>query len=144
MSGKSGHDHFCVTGQGSGSVGLPGDPSPPSRFVKTYFLLATALPVKNAAESLVLAQHIINNVDIPLGLSRDKMDNSTVYDYTQWVVFKDLTHRKFYYRTYHNMALHMVDMNKLDFSEKAHQLRMALITDAIILDDTSILLGSTL
>ena len=41
-------------------MGLPGDSSPPSRFVKTAIYLKNALPSTNAFTALNLAEHIIN------------------------------------------------------------------------------------
>lgn len=117
---------FASTGQGSGLTGLPGDPSPPSRFVKTAWLTKTALPVKTARDAVNLAEHIINNVDIPAGLIRAKTKNSDLIDTTQWVVFKDITHKIFYYRTYEDMTLRYVPLDKIDFSAGAAALKMPL------------------
>lgn len=110
---------FIATGQGAGMMGLPGDISPPSRFVKSAFMLKVALPVADAEGALNLGEHIINNVDIPLGLARAKTNNGEQVELTQWVVFKDLKNKKFYYRTYNNMTLRYLSFDKIDFSEKA-------------------------
>lgn len=116
---------FTATGQGAGMFGLPGDVSPPSRFVKAAFLLKNSYPINDAAGALNLAQHIINNVDIPMGAVRAKQaDGSVVGDYTQWVVFKDLTHKVIYFRTYNDLTVRGVAFNKLDFSPNAKVLRM--------------------
>src|SRR3990167_4688370 len=48
---------FAATGQGAGMVGLPGDISPPSRFVKMSVLLKTVFTPKNAVEAINVAQH---------------------------------------------------------------------------------------
>jgi choloylglycine hydrolase len=118
---------YVATGQGSGLVGLPGDPSPPSRFVKIAMLLNTAYPSNNAAEAVNLGEHIINNVDIPIGMARSITNGKEVSDYTQWVDFKDLTHKILYYRTYKNFALQAVDMNKINFSQNAIRLKIPLV-----------------
>jgi choloylglycine hydrolase len=115
---------FVATGQGAGMLGLPGDISPPSRFVKTSVLKAVAMPAKDTVGVVNLAQHIINNVDIPLGLAREPNSGNYTNEYTQWVVFKDVTHKVIYYRTYDNLSLRSVDFAKLDFSEKAPLLKM--------------------
>lgn len=117
---------YMATGQGSGAVGLPGDASPPSRFVKIAFMVNNVFKVANAESLLNMAQHIINNVDLPAGLVRE--GNSTVTDTTQWVVFKDMTHKRFYYRTYNNLTLRMIDLGQIDFSEKGALLKMPLTT----------------
>jgi len=134
---------FNATGQGAGMMGLPGDISPPSRFVKTAVLTHVVLPVSDATGALNLAEHIINNVDIPKGLAREPQDNNKyTNDITQWVVFKDLTHKVFYYRTYDNLSLHAVDMKKINFSENAPRLKMPIASPAYIQDMTATFLKS--
>jgi choloylglycine hydrolase len=129
---------FAATGQGAGMVGLPGDVSPPSRFVKMVIYLKTALQTQDAAGALNLAQHIINNVDIPLGTVRAKGQNGIIqYEITQWVVFKDLTNKVFYYKTYNDPTLHAVSLAKIDFSSKATMLKMPINGNATIIDVTS-------
>lgn len=115
---------FAATGQGSGMVGLPGDISPPSRFVKISVMANTAYPATNALGVLNLAEHIINNVDIPLGISRAMDHGKVSTELTQWVVFKDLTHKMLYYRTYENMSLRAISLDKLDFTENAPRYKM--------------------
>lgn len=127
---------FPATGQGGGMVGLPGDISPPSRFAKTAILANTVYQGANAAEEINVAEHIINNVDIPLGLARAKTNGQEVSELTQWVVFKDLTHRMFYYRTYNNMTMRSIDLSKLDFAEKATRLKAPIAGAPNIVDMT--------
>merc|ERR1712048_58147 len=59
-------------GHGFNLGGIPGDASPPSRFVKTFFQRQVALlnsPPANLTEYLVLATGLLNSVFIPLGLT---------------------------------------------------------------------------
>jgi len=130
---------YTATGQGSGATGLPGDYSPPSRFVKMAFLLKNAMPVNNAQEAVVLATHIINNVDIPIGAIRSKQTNGQdeAGDFTQWTVFKDLTHKVLYYHTYANPTLQSISLSKIDFSPNAPQLKMSIASAPIIADVTN-------
>jgi len=118
---------YAATGQGTGAVGLPGDASPPSRFVKTAFMVNNVFQVAGAAELVNLAQHIINNVDLPAGYVRSVENGVTSTDTTQWVVFKDITHKVFYYRTYEDMTLRSINMKDIDFSENAPRLKMPLL-----------------
>jgi choloylglycine hydrolase len=133
---------FSVTGQGAGMVGLPGDTSPPSRFVKTAFIAKYAYQADDTAGVLNLAEHIMNNVDIPTGLARSQVNGSTFSDTTEWVIFKDITHKMIYYRTYNNMTLSSVDMNKVDFSPTAQRLQMPLVQPAYVIDNTQKFLSS--
>lgn len=134
---------FMTTGLGSGMKGMPGDTSPPSRFVKMAVLKKVAYPAKNSQEALVLAQHIVNTVDIPTGLVRAKNGKSEGApqdeepegtEKTQWTVFKDLTNLKFYYRTYENTTLSEVDLSKIDFSENSKRLKMPIASTQFIVD----------
>ncbi len=128
---------FVATGQGSGMLGLPGDISPPSRFVKMSVFKAVVLPANDALTTVNLAEHMINNVDIPFGLAREPSSDNYTSEYTQWTVFKDITNKKFYYKTYDNPALSMVDMTKLDFSSKGPTLKMPINTKSEYIDDVT-------
>jgi choloylglycine hydrolase len=125
---------FTATGQGAGLMGLPGDFTPPSRFVKMAKLMQFADKPANAQSALNLAQHMMNNVDIPLGTVSGVDHGQTVKDYTQWVVFKDLSNKKLYYRTYDNMTIRGVSMSSLDFSKNAPRLKMAIDVPEFELD----------
>lgn len=105
-------------GQGSGFLGIPGDWTPPSRFVRTAAMLAFAQRAKIAEEGVNLTEHILNAVDIPRGALRDKVAGIECADYTQWIVIKDLTNRIFYFRSYENMTLRSLDLNKLNLSPR--------------------------
>ncbi len=128
---------FAATGQGAGMVGLPGDVSPPSRFVKMSFMAKNVYLAPDATALLNVSQHIINNVDIPAGLSRAKVGGKETYETTQWVVFKDLTHKLFYYRTYKDLTLHAVDLSQIDFTEKAPALMMSIVSEPYVIDMTA-------
>jgi len=127
---------FVSLGQGSGAVGLPGDASPPSRFVKMAFMTKNVFPVDNANELVNLAQHIINNVDLPAGYVRAAADQPTVTDITQWVVFKDMTHKMFYYHTYNDLTLRSIALDELNFTENAPRLKMPIVGTPYIMSMT--------
>lgn len=111
---------FLPTGHGAGLFGLPGDLTPPSRFVRLALLTRLADKQHDVKGNLNLAQHIINTVDIPLGLVTDTSpDGKTVLkESTQWVTFRDLTNHALYFRTYDNLNLRKLDLNALDFNAK--------------------------
>jgi choloylglycine hydrolase len=135
---------FPGTGQGAGMQGLPGDPSPPSRFVKMIFLSKTATPVADAVGALNLLQHILNNVDIPFGFVRAKSAQGDVLESTEWTVYKDLTHKVMYFHTYNDMTLRSIDMSQLNFSPTAKRLKMPLEVKPYVMNITSDLQKSTL
>ena len=125
---------YSVTGHGSGMLGLPGDLSPPSRFVKMTVLISTAIPVKNAMAALILAQHIIDNVDIPRGMVRGEKGKKSPLPTTQWVIFKDLTHHILYFKFYNNPTLQSVAMSKVNFSPNAKQIKIPISRSQIIVN----------
>jgi len=134
---------YAATGQGAGMLGLPGDISPPSRFVKMAVMLNTIQKPKDAAEALNVSQHMINNVDIPLGFVRENQNNNqATLELTQWVVFKDLTGKKMYYRTYDDLTLKEIDLAKVDLSPNAASLKMPIASSAFTVDMTEKFLGS--
>ncbi len=110
--------HQDTIGHGTGFTGLPGDYTPPSRFVRIAILTHFARQAKNAAEALNLSRHIIDNVDIVDGTIVDKNAQGKIIagETTQWTVFKDLTDRVLYFYTYENPSLHMVDLKRLKFT----------------------------
>ncbi|MGB2961392.1 MAG: choloylglycine hydrolase family protein [Candidatus Omnitrophota bacterium] len=112
---KIGNITFQATGQGSGVFGIPGDWTPPSRFVRAAAFINLADPPKDAAGGVILAQHILNTVDIPLGvIKQDKEGVGLAEESTQWVVIKDLKNKVFYFHTYNDLSLRSIDMKKLD------------------------------
>jgi len=127
---------YSGTGQGAGAVGLPGDYSPPSRFVRMNFLSQTAFKPKDAKEALNVAQHILNNVDIVDGAVRGSKKSATIPDKTQWTVFKDLTNRVLYFKSYDNTTLQAIDLKQLDLSENAKVLKMPVKHQQIIINVT--------
>jgi choloylglycine hydrolase len=109
---------FPATGHGAGMFGLPGDLTPPSRFVRLAVLTRFADIQPDGARTLNLAQHIMNTFDISFGMVTDTLPDRTVRkESTQWVSYRDLTNRVLYFRTYENNNLRKVDLKKLDFSQ---------------------------
>ena len=107
------------TGHGSGMLGIPGDSTPPSRFVRAAMFAHFAAPAENAGKGVSLAAHILNTVDIPHGEIKGKTEGLPVEDYTQWVVIKDLTNKILYVRDYDNLTLRSIDLKKLKFEPGA-------------------------
>lgn len=105
---------FRQLGQGSGMLGLPGDFTPPSRFVRAAVFSATAIPEKNAERSVFQLFHVLNNFDIPVGVAREEHDGVLHTDYTMLTTARDPQALKFYWKTYDDQTIRVVDMNALD------------------------------
>ena len=101
---------------GTGLLGLPGDFSSPSRFVRASFLKNYSLTQPNAANAVKQAFHILNNFDVPFGTAYKtgtaKFDMPSA---TQWTIASDITNRKIYYHTMYNRTIRRIDMSQIDF-----------------------------
>ncbi len=106
-------------GQGSGMLGLPGDFTPPSRFVRAVAFSKSALPVDSAQEGVLQAFHILNQFDIPQGAARGIERGHEVADYTLWTSAADLKNTRYYCRTFDNSRIRLVDLKAVDFDAKA-------------------------
>lgn len=120
-------------GQGSGAIGLPGDMSPPSRFIRAALFSHWATPGATASDTVNLGFHVINTFDIFNGAiqsnTADQTPNTKGFltstgqpklvdtDTTEWAVAHDRTNLKTYIRTYNGLAIQMVDLKKVNFDE---------------------------
>lgn len=105
-------------GQGSGMLGLPGDFTPPSRFVRAVAFSKSALPVEKAKDGVLQAFHILNQFDIPKGAAWGIEHGKEVSDYTLWTSAADLKNLRYYFRTFDNSRIRMIDMNAVDLDAK--------------------------
>ncbi len=106
-------------GQGSGMLGIPGDYTPPSRFVRAALFSHWARPGKTALDTVNAGFHVLNTFDIFDGAIRQPgppNPDSVETDTTEWVVAHDRTNMKTYVRTYGGLTIQMIDFKKIDFS----------------------------
>ena len=104
-------------GQGSGMLGLPGDFTPPSRFVRAAFFSKSEYRTATGRETVLQAFHILNNFDIPLGSVRDSdkdAHGNPPADYTQWTAASDLVAKCYYFKTYENNRIRMIPLMKME------------------------------
>jgi choloylglycine hydrolase len=111
------NEKLYPTGHGSGMFGVPGDMTPPSRFVRLALVAKSVERQPDVEKNLNLAQHIVNSFDISKGLIIEKASDGKVTnsETTQFATFKDLTNRIMYQRTYENLEVTKIDLKKLDF-----------------------------
>ena len=109
---------FIPTGHGAGMIGLPGDLTPPSRFVRLGVTTHFADQPESAGKALNVCQHIVNAFYIVKGMVVERSPEGKVVSSatTQFASFRDLTNRIFYFQTYENLDLRKVDLRKLDFT----------------------------
>lgn len=103
--------------QGSAMLGLPGDFSSTSRFVRAALFSQIIVPPDNEDETRDVLFHLLNLFDIPIGIERMVENCQEMYDYTQWTSVADLRNKKYYFHTYENRQIHCVDLLKCNGSE---------------------------
>ena len=109
-------------GHGSGMLGLPGDFTSPSRFVRATFFQTTAPDWATGFDTVVQAFHILNNFDIPIGSQHAKADiPKGLPSATQFTAATDLMSMKFYYRTAWNSNIRCIDLMSIDFHKVKYQ-----------------------
>ena len=106
VAGKS----LTPFGEGSGMFGVPGDFTPPSRFIRALFFSLASLTKDNSTDTVMQAFHILNNFDIPQGTVRPDTGEVTAYDWTQWIAVHDLSKRIYYYKTEGNSRIRVVNL----------------------------------
>lgn len=122
---RLGSTEIVPLGQGTGLIGIPGDYTPPARFIRATALAWSSVQAPTAAEGANVAFHILNAVDIPVGAVAQKVPGkdgkpaTLAYEMTQWATVHDLTNRILYFRTYGNLAIRKIDLRRVDLSGKA-------------------------
>ncbi|MEZ9417570.1 linear amide C-N hydrolase, partial [Vibrio sp. 10N.286.49.E1] len=103
-----------------GFLNLPGDFTPPSRFIRAVAFTETARETADADETVYEVLRIMDNFNLPLGAAEgpaaesgqlDGMRSSTI-----WTSAADSKNLKYYYHTQHNRKVRMIDLNNIDFS----------------------------
>ena len=109
-------------GHGSGMLGLPGDFTAPSRFVRATFFQTTSPTWETGFETIVQAFHILNNFDIPIGSQHAQADiPKGLPSATQFTAATDQTALRFYYRTAWNSNIRCIDLRSIDFTVVRYQ-----------------------
>ena len=106
-------------GQGTGLLGLPGDGTPPSRFVRAVAFSQSAIQLPTAEETVTQVFHIMNAFDIPFGSIQEKQGDAIHYDFTQWTSVADLKNLNYYVKTYKNQSLRKLDVKKALAADKS-------------------------
>ena len=108
--------NLAAFGAGFGMMGLPGDYSPTSRFVRAFFYTHTSIPLEDADAAVNQASRILNNFDYPKGIVREgESPDNYMLNFTTWSVIGDIRNKRYYWWTEFNRQMRMVDLNKLNF-----------------------------
>ena len=109
-------------GMGMGAIGLPGDTSPASRFVRASFAKFNSVCEEDEESSVTQFFHILDSVSVVKGtsLTKDGLDDLTTYS-----CCINATRGIYYYKTYNNSqitALRMTDREKCRKTLCTHEL----------------------
>lgn len=94
-------------GRGFGAIGLPGDFSPASRYVRAAFLKYNSICGEEESSRISQFFHVLDNVAMPLGsvFTADGREEYTAYSCC-------MSEGVYYFKTYINSRICVVDMRK--------------------------------
>lgn len=109
-------------GGGSGLHGLPGDMTPPSRFIRAAFFQSTAPRLADEDATVMQAFHLLNNFDIPVGIQfSDPREVPNMPSATQVTIASDLRNQRLYYRTMYDSSIRCIDLKSINFQRVKFQ-----------------------
>ncbi len=110
---------FAPLGGGSGMIGLPGDFTPPSRFIRAVAFTQTARKTPNATETVYELFRILDNFNVPLGAAESGGESKLegMRSSTLWTSGYDLKNKTLYWHTAHNRQVQKVDLSRIDFEK---------------------------
>lgn len=119
---KLGNLELSSLGAGSGFLGIPGDITPPYRFVRAAFYQTTAPEQPTAQDAILQGFQILNNFDIPIGIVFPKGEIPVdIPSATQWTSATDLKNLVIYFRTMYDCTIRSIDLRSIDFSAVKYQ-----------------------
>lgn len=106
---------------GSGFIGLPGDFTAPSRFVRAAVFTQFARDTKNGPDAVLESFRILDNFNVPSAQSEgsDQSTAASLPSATQWTVVMDTGNLAMYYHTMFNRRVRKIDLKRIDFTKGA-------------------------
>lgn len=113
---------FRSSGPGNAISSLPSAQTPEGRFVKAAFYANYVTKGKTPDAAINQLSHILNNFDIPTGLTIDygsdgigtaPITKAGASEITAWTVMNDLSRNLFYVRSINALNWSVIDLNKL-------------------------------
>jgi choloylglycine hydrolase len=124
--------NFAPLGGGSGMIGLPGDYTPPSRFVRAVAFAKSARPTETGDETMYELFRILDSFNVPLGAAEgeeSKTNLKGLRSSTCWTTAYDTKNLVMQYHTQHNRRVRQVDLKKIDFGKGKDLLHLPLDKD---------------
>ena len=108
---------FRPLGYGSGMIGLPGDFTPPSRFVRAVAFTQTARPTVDGEDTLYELFRILDNFNLPPEATTGPVEERErgLLGSTLWTSGYDKQNLVMYYHTQHNRRVRRLDVKQVDF-----------------------------
>jgi choloylglycine hydrolase len=108
---------------GSGLLGLPGDFTSPSRFVRAVVLKEVSYPTKGGMATVEQLFRILDSFNVPTSQGEGKDEAQAkgrpLPSCTQWTVADDTTNLVTYYHTAWNRQIRKIDLKEIDFGKGA-------------------------
>jgi choloylglycine hydrolase len=122
---------FRPLGGGSGMIGLPGDFTPPSRFIRAVAFAKSARPTETGEETTYELFRILDNFNVPLGAAEGEGAAKTrgMRSATLWTTAYDTKNLVMQYHTQHNRRVRQIDLKQIDFGSQQEWLRLPLDKD---------------
>lgn len=112
---------------GTDLIGLPGDYTSPSRFVRAAVLSHYVRKTPDAKEAVYQAFQVMDSFNVPVyGGGLDNPETNLARSETYWTLAHDLTNRTFYYHTSSDRTAQKVDVSRIDFEKLAKPIRKKL------------------
>jgi len=113
-----------VVGHGYNLWGMPGDVSPPSRFVRLFYLRSLAVQNRGSPSTLTegvkMIMGLLREVWITKGtVALSKGDGPGQFEFTQFSLVKVPQKRLFHFRSYDNAQWKVVDLTKVNFDKRS-------------------------
>jgi choloylglycine hydrolase len=121
--------NFAPLGGGSGMIGLPGDYTPPSRFVRAVAFAKSARPTASASETMYELFRILDSFNVPLGAAEGEASKTKLEGLrssTCWTSGYDTKNLVMQYHTQHSRRVRQVDLKKIDFAKGGDLIRRPL------------------
>ena len=119
LSVKEPKNNFCsklplkVYSRGMGAMGLPGDLSSESRFVRAAFVKSNSICGDSESESVNQLFHILGSVEQQKGCCELR---EGTYQFTYYTSCCNCTKGIYYYTTYDNHQISAIDMHKVNLN----------------------------
>jgi choloylglycine hydrolase len=123
--------NFAPLGGGTGMIGLPGDFTPPSRFVRAVAFSKSARPLETGDEAMYEVFRILDNFNVPLGAAEGEGESKIIglRSATLWTTAYNTRGLVMQYHTMHNRRVRQIDLKNIDFATQNQMLRLPLDQD---------------